>query len=76
MKCLNLYNIKTHSFKTIYKTYYSDIFDKGVGETYKVNYVIISIVDLTKNNKTIKLFKCYKFRLGNLIVRLGNRIRN
>lgn len=78
MTQLTLFNVKTHSITTMYKRVYSKMWDRKVGDIYKTNNIIISIVDVSRSTPlTIikRRAKKLKTNLGENLVKLGNRIK-
>lgn len=71
MTQLTLFNVKTHSITTVYKKVYSTMWDRKVGDTYKTNNVIISVVDVSRSTPLM----IAKQKIGNVLVKLGNRLK-
>ncbi len=71
MTQLTLFNVKTHAITTVYKQVYSTMWGRKIGDTYKTNNIIISIVDVSRSTPLM----ITKQKIGNILVKLGNRLK-
>ena len=76
MTLLNFYNCKTHAIVTEFKQNYSSVFGLKIGDTYKTNLVLVSVIQIPEKVKPLKIvkrrFKMFRFNLGRLMCRLGH----
>lgn len=77
MQLLTYFNVVTRSFTTIIEPHTTR---KKVGDMYKVNNVLLSILELEVKQKPLKLcrrkLKDYKGKVGDAFIRLGKSIKN
>lgn len=76
MKILVYYNVLHKNFNVIFEKY---VYDKEIGQIYKVNSELISIIDIKEKPNFIKI--CYrklintKYKFGKVLVKLGYKLQ-
>lgn len=76
MKILVYYNVLHKNFIIIFDDY---AFDKRLGQIYKVNSELISILDINEKTTplqiTFKKLKNYKHKFGSLLIDYGQKLQ-
>lgn len=76
MKILVYYNVLHNNFIVVFDNY---SYNKQLGQIYKVNSILISIIDVNVNSKplfrTFKKLKNYKYRFGTLLIKFGEKLQ-
>lgn len=77
MQLLTYFNVVTRSFTTMIEPHWTI---KKVGDMYKVNNVLLSILELEVKRKPLKYSKRkirdYKGRVGDIFIKLGKSIKS